>query len=162
TINGKGYIKMPDKLKSNQNNISFEISGLSFKDENSVEYEYYLQGLENEYASSKGEKNIAIFPYLPPGKYSFKYRAKGKDGIWSYYQSINFEIRKPFWLEWWFIIPLILTILFGFWLISKWRMRILQKKNEKLEKLVEVRTQEITEKNTELEAQKEEIEAQRD
>ncbi|NOZ33793.1 MAG: transporter substrate-binding domain-containing protein [Chlorobi bacterium] len=162
TINGKNYIKMPDELKSNQNNISFEISGLSFKDENSVEYEYYLQGLENEYASSKGDKNIAIFPYLPPGKYSFKYRAKGKDGIWSYYQSVDFIIRKPFWLEWWFIIPLILIVLIGFWLISKWRMRILQKKNEKLEKLVEVRTHEITEKNTELEAQKEEIEAQRD
>ncbi len=162
TINGKNYIKMPEKLKSNQNNISFEISGLSFKDENSVEYEYYLQGLENEYASSKGNKNIAVFPYLPPGEYSFKYRTKGKDGIWSYYQSIDFEIKKPFWQEWWFIIPIILLIIIGFVLISKWRMRVLQKQNEKLEKIVEERTFEIREKNTELEAQKEEIKAQRD
>jgi len=162
TINGKNYLKMPEQLKSNQNNISFEISGLSFKDESSVEYEYYLQGLDNEFASSKGEKNIATFPYLPPGKYSFKYRTKGKDGIWSYYQSIDFEIRKPFYLEWWFIIPMILIVLIGFWLISKWRMRVLQKQNEKLEKIVAERTFEITEKNTELEAQKEEIKAQRD
>lgn len=162
TINGKNYFKMPELLKSNQNNIRFEISGLSFKDENSVEYEYYLQGLNNEFASSKGEKNIAIFPYLPSGKYSFKYRTKGKDGIWSYFKSVNFEIRKPVYLEWWFIIPLIFIILIGFWLISKWRMRVLQKQNEKLEKIVSERTFEITEKNTELEAQKEEIKAQRD
>ncbi len=162
TINGKNYFKIPERLKSNQNNISFEISGLSFKDENSVEYEYYLQGLDNQFASSKGEKNIATFPYLPPGKYSFKYRTKGKDGIWSYYQSVNFEIRKPFYLEWWFIVPMILVVLIGFLLISKWRMRVLQKQNEKLEKIVAERTFEITEKNTELEAQKEEIKAQRD
>ncbi len=162
TINGKNYLKMPERLKSNQNNITFEISGLSFKDENSVEYEYYLQGLDNEFASSKGEKNIASFPYLPPGKYSFKYRTKGKDGIWSYYQSIDFEIRKPFYLEWWFIIPAVLLVLLIFWLISKWRMEVLRKQNEKLERIVAERTREITEKNTELEAQKEEIKAQRD
>ena len=98
-INGERILQMPKKLKSNQNNITFEISGLSFKDENSVEYEFYLQGLDNEFAASKGKKNIATFPYLPAGDYSFKYRTKGKDGIWSYYQSINFEIKKPFWLE---------------------------------------------------------------
>jgi ligand-binding sensor domain-containing protein/serine phosphatase RsbU (regulator of sigma subunit)/ABC-type amino acid transport substrate-binding protein len=161
-INGKRVLKMPDELKYNQNNISFEISGLSFKDENSVEYEFYLQGLDNEFAASKGKKNIANFPYLPPGKYSFKYRTKGKDGIWSYFQSINFVIRKPFWAEWWFIASVILSILFIFWLIARWRVRILQKQNEKLEETVAERTQEITEKNVELEAQKEEIKAQRD
>ncbi|MCD4793829.1 MAG: transporter substrate-binding domain-containing protein [Bacteroidales bacterium] len=162
TINGERFLKMPEKLKSSQNNISFEISGLSFKDENSVEYEFYLQGLDNEYASSKGKDNIAVFPYLPPGKYSFKYRTKGKDDIWSYYQSIDFEIKKPFYLEWWFIAPVILLILLTFLLVSKWRVRILQKQNEKLEETVAERTIEITEKNIELEAQKEEIEAQRD
>jgi len=161
TINGERRLNMPDKLKANQNNIIFEISGLSFKDENSVEYDFYLQGLDNEFAA-KANTNIANYPYLPPGKYSFKYRTKGKDGIWSYYQSVNFEIVKPFWLEWWFIIPSILLILFGFWLISKWRMRILQKQNEKLEQIVTERTAQITEKNIELESQKEEIKSQRD
>ncbi|MCF6367126.1 MAG: transporter substrate-binding domain-containing protein [Bacteroidales bacterium] len=161
-INGERFLNMPKKLSSNQNNITFEISGLSFKDENSVEYEFYLQGLDNEFAASKGKKNIAVFPYLPPGKYSFKFRTKGKDGIWSYYQSINFEIKKPFWLEWWFIVPLIILILFAFWLVQKWRMRILRKQNEKLEATVAERTAEITDKNIELEAQKEEIKAQRD
>ena len=161
-INGEQFLKMPAKLSSNKNNITFEISGLSFKDESSVEYEFYLQGLDNEYASSRGKKNIATFPYLPSGEYSFKYRTKGKDGIWSYYQSIDFEIKNPFYLEWWFILLSILLVLFIFWLISKWRMRILQKQNEKLEKTVTERTLEITEKNIELEAQKEEIKAQRD
>lgn len=162
TINGEKMLSMPAKLNSSQNNITFEISGLSFKDENSVEYEFYLQGLDNEYASSIGKENIATFPYLPPGEYSFKYRTKGKDGIWSYYQSIDFEIKKPFYLEWWFIAPMVILVLLIFWLISKWRIRILQKQNEKLEQIVTERTQEITEKNNELEAQKEEIKAQRD
>ncbi len=162
TVNGKKMRSIPKKLSSNQNNISFEISGLSFKDENSVEYEYYLQGFNNEFASSKGKKNIADFPNLPAGKYSFKYRTKGKDGIWSYYQNIDFEIKKPIYLEWWFIILVILAVFVMFWLISRWRMRVLQRQNEKLEKTVAERTAEITEKNIELEAQKEEIKTQRD
>jgi serine phosphatase RsbU (regulator of sigma subunit) len=162
TINGKRFINMPAVLKSGQNNISFEISGLSFKDENSVEYEFYLQGLDNEYASSRGKSNVADFPYLPPGQYSFKYRTKGKDGIWSYYQSIDFEIRKPFYLQWWFIATSILIFFIVFWLFQKWRIRLLKKQNEKLEKIVVERTAEITEKNMELEAQKEEIRTQRD
>jgi len=161
-INGEHIIKMPEKLTSGQNNITFEISGLSFKDENSVKYDFYLQGLDNEYITTKGNENIANYPYLPPGNYSFKYRTKGKDGIWSYYQSVNFEIKKPFWLEWWFIVPVLLLVLFSFWLISKWRMRILQKQNEKLEEIVTERTAQVTEKNKELEAQKEEIKSQRD
>ncbi len=160
-INGKRFLNMPKVLNSTQNNIIFEISGLSFKDENSVEYDYYLQGL-NTYVASKVNKNIATYPILPAGKYSFKYRTKGKDGIWSYYQSVDFEIKKPFYQEWWFVLPVIMLFIFVLWLIQKWRMRILKKQNEKLEKTVAERTIEITEKNTELEAQKEEIKSQRD
>jgi serine phosphatase RsbU (regulator of sigma subunit) len=161
SINGEIVTEFPKILKYNQNNIIFEISGLSFKDEFSVEYEFYLQGLDENY-QTVGEKNIASYPNLPPGKYSFKYRTKGKDGIWSYYQNVNFKIEKPFYFEWWFILGIIALIILFVYRIFKWRIKILQKRNEQLEITVIERTAEIREKNAELETQKEEIQTQRD
>ena len=161
-INDKTYYEIPKILKHNENNLTFEISGLSFKDEKSVEYEFYLQGLENDYAANKGNENIAKYQNLPPGKYSFKYRAKGRDGIWCYYQSVQFEILKPFYLELWFISALALVAVLFIYMIIKWRVRILKKRNEQLEETVKERTAEILEKNAELEASKEEIEAAKD
>ncbi len=153
---------LPKILKHNDNNITFEISGLSFKDEKSVEYEFYLKGLDNDYVASRGKENVAKYQNLPPGTYSFKYRAKGKDDIWSYYQGIDFVIEKPFYAEWWFLISVVVSFIVIIWLIIKWRVRLLRKRNEHLEKVVEERTHEIREKNVELEHQKEEILSQRD
>ena len=161
-LNGKKINNLPKSLNSRQNNITIEISGLSFKDENSVEYEFYLQGLENDYEASRGKDNIAKYTNLPPGKYSFKYRTKGKDGIWSYYNSINFTIEKPIYLEWWFLISTFVILILSIWILFKWRMKILKKRNELLELTVQERTIEISEQNKELETQKEEIQAQRD
>ncbi len=162
TLNGQRVNSLPKVLGYNQRNLVFEISGLSFKDENSVEYEYYLQGAGEEYASYRGKENIARYQNLPPGSYVFKYRTKGKDGIWSYYQSIEFKIDRPFYFEWWFILILISAFVFAVWQVFKWRLRILQRRNEQLEKTIAERTVEIVEKNEELQQQKEEIEAQRD
>ncbi len=162
SLNGKIINKLPKILNYNQRNLIFEISGLSFKDENSLEYEYYLQGAGDEYPAYRGKDNVARYQNLPPGKYTFKYRTKGKDGIWSYYQGIDFQIKKPFYFEWWFIIAASLIVLFAIWMVFKWRLRILQHRNELLEATIAERTAEIVEKNEELKQSAEEIAAQRD
>jgi len=162
TLNGEKMTSLPQTLSYSQRNLVFEISGLSFKDENSVEYEYYLQGAGKEYPSYRGRDNIARYQNLPPGKYIFKYRTKGKDGIWSYYQSVDFEIKKPFYLTWWFVIIAVAALILSVWQVFKWRIKILQHRNEMLEQTIAERMAEIVEKNEELQQQKEEIEAQRD
>ncbi|MBN1251809.1 MAG: transporter substrate-binding domain-containing protein [Bacteroidales bacterium] len=154
--------RLLEGLKFNENNLIFEITGLSFKDEKSIEYEFFMKGLENDYSASRGYIYKAQYNNLPPGKYQFNYRTKGNDGIWSYYKQIEFVIAKPIWAEWWFriIAAILITILiYGF---VKWRNRALEKQNEELEKLVKSRTAQIFEKNEELQQQKEEILAQRD
>ena len=157
------------QLKYFQNNFVFELSGLSFKNEQAIVYDYYLRGKNKIYASSSGVPYKAAYQNLPPGKYTFLYRAKGKDGIWSYYRSLEFEILKPFWLQWWFIIGAILFALASIYFFVKMREKALKAKNEELERLVKERTYEIEQqksdieaKNAELEQQQEEIIAQRD
>jgi ABC-type amino acid transport substrate-binding protein/serine phosphatase RsbU (regulator of sigma subunit)/ligand-binding sensor domain-containing protein len=161
-LNGESISQLPKMLKSNENNISFEISGLLFKDEKSIEYEYYLRGLDTEYAGYKGKDNIAVYQNLPAGKYEFLYRAKGKDGIWSYFQSVEFTIEKPIYAKWWFILIMAILAAASVYGVFKWRIKILKRRNEILEETVKERTLEIREKNAELESQKEEIETQRE
>ncbi len=168
-LNGKPVAKLPAKLKYNQNNFIFDLSGLSFKNEEAIVYDYYLRGNNKIYSSSSGIPHKAAYQNLPPGHYSFLYRAKGKDGIWSYYKSIEFDIQKPFWLQLWFISLAIAFLIIAIFIIIKLRERALKAKNEELERLVKERTKEIQqqkaaieEKNAELEQQQEEIIAQRD
>jgi len=163
-LNGKEIriSKLLKGLKYFENNLTFEIIGLSFKDEKSIEYEFFMKGLENDYSASKGHLYKAQYTNLPPGKYQFNYRTKGNDGIWSYYKQIEFTIYKPIWAMWWFRIVAILflaLIIFG---LIKWRGRALEQKNEELERIVNIRTAQVVEKNEELQQQTEEILSQRD
>ncbi|MBN2891470.1 MAG: transporter substrate-binding domain-containing protein [Bacteroidales bacterium] len=168
-LNGDYVNSLPPTLKYFENNFVFELSGLSFKNEQSIVYDYYLRGKNKIYSSSSGVPFKAAYQNLPPGKYTFLYRAKGKDGIWSYYEAFSFEILKPFWFRWWFIVANILLLIAIVYLIIQWREKALKAKNEELERLVKERTFEIEQKkseieakNSELEQQQEEIIAQRD
>ena len=163
-LNGKeiSLTKLLKGLDYFENNLTFEITGLSFKDEKSIEYEFFMKGLENDYSASKGHLYKAQYTNLPPGKYQFNYRTKGNDGIWSYYKQIEFIIHKPIWATWWFRIVAILFIALVIIGLVKWRGRALEKKNEELEKVVKIRTAQVVEKNEELQQQTEEILSQRD
>ncbi len=168
-LNGKEINILPEILKHNQNNFIFELSGLSFKNEQSIVYDYYLRGKNTIFESSSGVPYKAAYQNLPPGKYSFLYRAKGKDGIWSYYRNIDFTILKPFWLRWWFIVSMVLVLAASIFLFIRLREKQLKARNEELERLVKERTHEIEQqkaaieaKNAELEQQQEEIIMQRD
>ncbi len=168
-LNGDEFALENAKLRYFQNNIVIELIGISFINEESIEYDYLLRGLNKNYLESAGSSHRATFQNLPAGKYDFIYRTKGKDGIWSYYKSLKFEIKKPFWARLWFIalcVAIVGGTVFGFF---KWRERILKKRNEFLEQTVLERTKEIRqqkanieEKNAELEQQQEEIISQRD
>lgn len=168
-LNGSVISKNRTEFSANENNFVFELAGLSFKDEAAITYEFYMKGLDNDYVAASGKEHRASYQNLPPGKYEFRYRAKGKDGIWCYSNAFSFEIFKPFYAEWWFIALIVLS---GFGLIfatMKMREQQLRRRNEHLEQLVNERTSEIQKqkeaielKNSELEVQREEILTQRD
>jgi len=163
-LNGKeiSVDKLLNGLKHYENNLTFEITGLSFKDEKSIEYEFFMKGLENDYTASKGREYKAQYTNLPSGKYQFNYRTKGNDGIWSYYKQIEFEIYKPIYAEWWFLVSLLALLILIILGIVRWRSAALKRKNAELERIVKVRTSEVVEKNEELQQRQEEIMSQRD
>lgn len=163
-LNGKEISQSQGHVfRHNQNNIVFEISALSFTDEQSVEYEFYLRGLENDYSSyNKGKEYKAYYSNLMPGTYEFIYRAKGKNNIWGYAQKYQFTIRKAWYDTWIFRITVVLLIVFAAYLFYKVRLRSIEQQKQKLEQLVKIRTKELEDANAEIEAQRDLATQQRD
>ncbi len=163
-LNGKEIDPSANHIfKHNQNNIIFEIAALSFANEQSIEYEFYLRGLENDYSSyNKGREYKALYPNLIPGTYEFVYRAKGKNNIWGYAQKYQFTINKAWYETWTFRVLAIILLFGGFWTFLKIRTHALELHKRKLEQLVKERTRELEQANAEIEAQRDMAEEQRD
>jgi ligand-binding sensor domain-containing protein/serine phosphatase RsbU (regulator of sigma subunit)/membrane-bound lytic murein transglycosylase MltF len=147
----------------NENNFVFEISALSFSDEASVEYEYYLRGVGNNYSSyHRGSEYRAYYSNLPPGMYEFIYKAKGKNNIWGYAQKYSFTIRKAWYNTWLFRIVVVAILLAAAYLFYRMRINAVKAQKNKLEEQVRERTHELEVANTEIEAQRDFARLQRD
>jgi len=145
------------------NNFVFEITALSFSDEESVEYEFYLRGSGNNYSSyHRGKEFKAYYTNLPAGKYQFIYKAKGKNNIWGYAEEYDFTIRKAWYNTWVFrglVLLVLILLVYSFYTI---RMKAIQAQKRRLEQLVKERTHELEEANAEIEAQRDHATEQRD
>jgi serine phosphatase RsbU (regulator of sigma subunit) len=163
-VNGKNIAIEEGKFfRHNQNNFVFEISALSFSNEESIEYEFYLRGTGNNYSSyHKGKEFKAYYNNLPPGKYEFIYKAKGKNNIWGYAQKYVFNISTAWYNTWIFRLSLIALVLFSGWWFYKMRIHSIELQKKKLEQLVKERTHELEEANVEIEAQRDLATSQRD
>lgn len=143
-------ILLTKKIELNYNNnfIGFEFSAQDYQKPLLIQYEYMLEGFENEWNTTSALFRKANYTNLPPGKYIFKVRASNSDGFFSdNVKSIKIIIHPPFWKTSWFYILAVIIILavfaFILYLSNKWIIA----QNKKLEHLVEQRTLALEEKN---------------
>jgi serine phosphatase RsbU (regulator of sigma subunit) len=138
-----------------ENSFIFEISAVSFSDETSVEYEYYLRGTGNQVSYyHRGEEYRANYNNLPPGKYEFIYKAKGKNNIWGYAEKYEFSIRKAWYTTWTFRILVVITFFAATYLFYIIRINTIKAQKKRLEQQVRERTHELEVASTEIEAQR--------
>lgn len=86
------------------NNLLFELGGISFRSWGSFRYKYRMLGLDSGWQYSNASDHVARFISLPPGNYVFQAHAINEDGVESA-DFVNFplEILRPFWMKWWFL-----------------------------------------------------------
>lgn len=165
------------------NTIAFHFSAARFDNAEGIRYQYRLEGGaigvnfntvtggdiagdENELAgwSLPQSRPFKEFTNLAPGDYVFKVRAIHPDGTISEEASLHFSVLPPWYLTTYALVGALAgLLLLGFLtvrLYSGWQKRRVLKENKRLEALVQERTSDLEEANTELLHKKEEIEAQ--
>lgn len=131
-------------LKHNQNHLTFEFVGISFRNPKMVKYSWKLDGFDNNWITSSSRQ--AIYSNIPPGNYTFRLKAANSDMVWSNeVVSMPFKVLDPFWKTWWFRISAILFVVLMVYLYFLSRIKSFREKQKELENLVRIRTFELSE-----------------
>lgn len=91
-----GKIKLP--YDENTFKISFNV--LDYTQSPQVEFAYRMEGLSDTWYNAQGENGVT-YRNIPPGKYTFKVRARFRNQDWEEKVAVlPITITPPFWLAW--------------------------------------------------------------
>jgi ligand-binding sensor domain-containing protein len=121
-------------LSHYDNFFSFEFSSLDYSNPYKNKYAYKLERFDKDWIFCDANHRFAEFTKVSPGTYVFRVKGTNSDGLWNDKGiSVVVIIRSPWWVSWWFRIPVILfMILLSIFLINR-RFQLLRKKH-KIEK----------------------------
>ncbi len=141
----------PFRLSHRNRVISFEFAALDFSAPEKNQYAYRLEGFSDEYTIAK-DYRIATYTNLPAGDYTFHVKGSNDNGVWNEDGAkVRFTVVPPFWATAWFK-ALAAALALGaasFGYAS--RMRTINTRRAELEREVDERTRELSEKKDELE-----------
>lgn len=140
------------ELPYDTSHVTFNFVGINHKAPDKVRYQWKLEGYDQSFTPLTHQTS-ATYPKLPPGHYTFKVIACNSDEECNDEEPAIFEfvVRPPFWQQTWFLILVGIAIVLLIYGYIKMRERKLMREREELEERVKERTQEVVEKNKELE-----------
>jgi len=146
-----GHSKVDVEMTPQDKIIQLEVAGLEFTDPAKNRYAYKLEGFDEAWSEASSKNALAVYTNLNPGTYRFRAKASNNDGLWSEPKVLaSIKVIPPFWRTNTFIILVFLAtagiMITG---MRAWMHQVNAKKNM-LGRLVRERTQELTEKTTQL------------
>ena len=97
-------------LQPNENFISFELAGLSFRNSPNNQFRYRLKGLNDRWINL-GTRNYLSFNGLTPGEYTLEIQASNDDAVWGEtVKSLNIVLLRPVHLRWYAWLSYILIL----------------------------------------------------
>lgn len=161
-----------DELHLSYKDYSFTLSfaPLSYNWQGSLHYAYFLTNLDKEWQYSSPEKRFIHYTNLDPGEHILKVKTSFDGKQWpEEATTLRIFIEPPWWGTIWFRIISILLIASLLFAVYKVRVRFMKKQQQKLERLVRIRTLELKKSNEEIQMllgevaeKKEQIEVQMD
>ena len=98
----------------------FSFAAITFQHNNECNYEYKLEGYDEDWIKSSATK-YTRYSKIPPGKYNFHLRVYDVNGILSpFTKTLRIEVSKAFWQTDLFKLVLTGIILLIGWLVVKW------------------------------------------
>jgi len=149
------------------NFISLSFAALSYTSPQRNQYAYQLKGFDPDWVLADKQRSVT-FTSLDPGDYEFKVKASNDDGLWNEkYTTLLIHVLPPWWQTYWFRAFGISLLGLSATAFYRFRLRSVEKQNERLSMVVKQRTreleemnEEVTEKNEKLQERQEEIETQ--
>ena len=134
----------PINLSSQGNKIEFTLSSPLHSHPNSFEYLYKIEGFHNTWQKTSNKGHSIQFMNLPPGEYVLKAKLLNRTLPFEFDELEQTIIIHPAWFQtWWAKVLGILSFLFVGFLFVRYRFRQLANKANRLEGLVNERTNEI-------------------
>lgn len=140
----------------NERNLQFQCAALFFEGESETQYQYFLKGYDEDWSGWALKTNVD-YTNLGAGTYTFRVRAKNIYENISREAQFQFKVLPPWYQTWWAYVLYAAAALFAVFLLLKWRSRKLVLEKEKLEHVIRQRTQEIEDKNRQLQEQSEKL-----
>ncbi len=158
------HISEAKSLKLNYTNsvISFGFAAMAYVDDDRKIYSYKLEGFDNDWINESTQRAVT-YTNLDPGYYVLRVKARDREGIWTTPEiRMPIMITPPFWKTWWFRSVSILLVIGAVWSVYWWRTRTMKRHQEKLERLVMERTEQLEAQTTFLKEVNDEIRQQRE
>jgi signal transduction histidine kinase/DNA-binding response OmpR family regulator/streptogramin lyase len=113
-------------------------------------YLYRIKGNKEDWnTSNTNEISISGLPY---GNQILEIKASLENGDYSEILEVSIKVKRPFYLTWWFLILLIVSIISTTFIIIQWRTKRLNEQKIILQLEVQKRTEKITAQTKELKA----------
>lgn len=101
SVNGSAIDTSEHRFSHDQNFITFNFIGLSYKDPGNLLYRYKMKGIDTAWVHTS--YTSVNFQTLPPGEYQFLVEARNIDGNWSKSPAtFSFVILPAWWQTWYF------------------------------------------------------------
>ena len=121
-------------LDPDENVFTVELLSSDLVNPERYSYQCLLEGYDDDWVDIDNKQRVVRYAAVPPGKYKLRYRIGNRKGSWSEDDSdIWFEIEKPFYFTWWFIILVLGFVVLLMILYVKRRVFDLKNKNRNME-----------------------------
>ena len=157
-INDQAYDPAgPIRLKYGRYRVSIDFVGINLSNPDQVNYQYKLDGYEEEWSGATGISN-AYYGRVEDGEYTFMVRAcDGNGNCTTEPLTLDLSVKIPIWKAWWFILAVVLAALATIFIIFKIRERNQKAIQEYLQRQLDERTREVIQQKEEIEIKNRDI-----
>lgn len=150
------YHRKKIELRPKDKFIELSFALLDFANKDNHLYAYRIKGYQDEWIYTKN--NFIRFNTLPYGNHQLEIKGKSGSKDWSKQQLlVNIHVLRPFYLQWWFIVLIVILGAAMVYLFLQNRTKQLEKDKQILQEKVQKRTLRIEADRKKIAAQAEKL-----
>jgi len=130
------------QLNHKQNFISFEYSAVFLRNNPLLKFFHQMEGVDREWVQSS--RRFASYANLAPGEYTFKVKARNKQGLSDEHTArLRIIIHPPWWKTWWAYCLYLLIILVSILIVYRFQLnrQLIQREATRLRELNVIKSQ---------------------